>query len=301
MNIVCAFNENYRCLVMVMMCSLIQNNTGNICIYVLESSLTKETKDRFQTMFASERVTIRFCHVKAEDEATFESLQHDKRMTPESYYRFLVLREDYIPQEVSRILWLDVDIVINRSIEEFYRQPFEGNWFAACKDRTDKGDSVWEHFHSVMKAPEEVPYFNAGVLLFRLDLLREKVTLEQLLLYEKDNHKRLLLGDQDILNGYFMGKIKEGNAAKYNCMIRDRDSLCSRQVKQIRQTACILHFTSNVKPPERKYHQRLENIFWKYGKQIHEYRAAYYFYCLKKCDYGARELAKKVLRRDKKL
>lgn len=275
MHILCAFDEKYVPLAKVLFTSLMRNHTERIVVHILESELSEKSKRRLIKKYTKHNFILTFHHVLEDRKQQFENLQHDGRMTPESYYRFLLLDPEIIEESVERILWLDVDTVVDKSIIEFYQSDFEDALFIACEDRSGKGDSVWEHFHTQMKAPLHQTYYNAGVLLCNLKKLRENYSVEDIIDYAIEHKEILLLGDQDILNGMFGTKIKGASPLSYNCMIRHMDYFNQDTIHQIEKKAHILHFTNDVKPYERFYKQETETYFWKYAKFVDSYRYEY--------------------------
>lgn len=71
----------------------------------------------------------------------------DKMWSIEAYYRLMLL--DILPSNVKRMFYFDVDIIVNKSLEDFYNINFEGNDLAACED--DCGNCVPEHYGPMHK------------------------------------------------------------------------------------------------------------------------------------------------------
>ena len=87
----------------------------------------------------------------------------------ESFYR-LVLPE-ILPEEIERILYLDVDIVVNHSLKELYHTEFDGNALCACPEPFS-GIGVFQYRDEMFQehVREGFTYFNSGVLLMNLKL-----------------------------------------------------------------------------------------------------------------------------------
>ncbi|WP_211278791.1 glycosyltransferase family 8 protein [Parageobacillus galactosidasius] len=103
--------------------------------------------------------------------------------TSEMYYRLAA--HQFLPQELDRALYLDPDIVAINPIDDLYDMDFEGNMFIAA-----------EHTHSTkvanlfnklrLKTPNAKGYFNTGVMLMNLPLIRKEVRLEDIYQFIRD-------------------------------------------------------------------------------------------------------------------
>jgi lipopolysaccharide biosynthesis glycosyltransferase len=106
-----------------------------------------------------------------------------RHYTSEMYYRLAA--HQFLPQELDRVLYLDPDIVAINPIDDFYNMDFEGNMFIAA-----------EHTHSTkvanlfnklrLKTPNAKGYFNTGVMLMNLQLMRKEVRLEDIYQFIRD-------------------------------------------------------------------------------------------------------------------
>lgn len=135
---------------------------------------------------------------------------------------------DQIP--VDRLLYLDVDMVVNGSLERFYNDDLQGNLFKACPDVNAFYPSYDEFIshrkREVLFQENEyefsynLPYCNSGVWLFDVKALHRAGYSAQVMLERLRSIKGVLrLPDQDFLNICFQGHIKFGNPYKYNCLV----------------------------------------------------------------------------------
>ena len=112
-----------------------------------------------------------------------------------------------LPDNLDRILWLDADIIVIKDLDSFYYQDFEGKYYIVCRDRNYKSDSIKE-IKKNLGISNQHDYFNSGVLLINLKLLREKDDFNTLLgkcNVVKDN---LVFPDQDLLNYCYQNSVK---------------------------------------------------------------------------------------------
>lgn len=92
-----------------------------------------------------------------------------------SPYTLLRLFADLIPEIPDKILYLDVDIMLNRDIKLLYDINIEGYEYAAARD----------HYGKYLINPN---YINAGVLLFNMKEMRKTELLEKARGWIKKKH-----------------------------------------------------------------------------------------------------------------
>ncbi len=101
-----------------------------------------------------------------------------------SPYTLLRLFIDKIPEIQNKILYLDVDILLNRDISLLYETDLTGYEYAAARD----------HYGKYLINPN---YINAGVLLFNMEEVRKTKLLEKARRLIKT--KKMLFADQDAI------------------------------------------------------------------------------------------------------
>ena len=102
-------------------------------------------------------------------------LPRNSQWSIETYYRLMLM--DILPDNIDRILYLDVDLIINGSVEEFYHVDFKGYEVIVADDSNDKrsrdtfGSKQAEMFKDMLD--NGFRYFNAGVMLFNVQEIRK--------------------------------------------------------------------------------------------------------------------------------
>ena len=131
MNILLAFNSNYYMPALVLLKSLLVNNQWcrEIRIYVLYSDLKPGEIRRFSQV-AEESGIAKAIFLPVETDTFQDAPLHLKWISRETYYRLLA--QEMLPESVERVLYLDVDMIVMGSLEEFYHQDFEGKLLVAC-------------------------------------------------------------------------------------------------------------------------------------------------------------------------
>lgn len=221
----------------------------NIDFYIFHHDLTEENKKDLQETFSS----CSFHFIKV-DEEIFEGFPISSRYPLEIYYRLFA--SSILPDSLDRILYLDVDIIVIRSLKELYTMNFDGNAYIAC---THVNENMTHMNAKRLGLQKDVPYINTGVLLMNLQLLRTIWDKNAILKYVNANKKKLVLFDQDILTALYGTKTKIIDYRKYNLSERMMNICNLRNPKNridlnwIRQNGVIIHYCGRMKPWNGKY------------------------------------------------
>lgn len=228
-------NTNYK--IYVIGSDLSSNNieilktlsTKNVSVEVIEGDLQKIANLHFYNVDCKK-------HLSATESALF------KFQIPNFFHQY------------SKILYLDGDTIITNSLKELYNTDIE-NYYAAAVH--DTGKLYFKHKYTQL-CPD---YFNSGVMLLNLDLMR-KDSITEKLIQVKLEQKDSFLMDQNALNVVFKDKVKIIDI-KYNLLIqnleRSKDHWNIEQINdlfksnykninEIKKRARIIHFSSKDKP-----------------------------------------------------
>lgn len=127
-------------------------------------------------------------------------------ITKESYYRLIIGR--LMPETADRILYIDGDTIVRRSLRDLFEIDLEGSVLAAIHQPDQPG--MTPHIER-LGLPERSAYFNAGVLLIDIDEWRARDIEQQCLSYVYEHLSdpdRLKFHDQDTLNVILDGQWK---------------------------------------------------------------------------------------------
>ena len=270
MNILLAFNSNYYMPALVLLKSLLVNNQWcrEIRIYVLYSDLKPGEMRRFSQV-AEESGIAKAIFLPVETDTFQDAPLHLKWISRETYYRLLA--QEMLPESVERVLYLDVDMIVMGSLEEFYHQDFEGKLLVACSryglDGTDPKRL------EQLTLPRDTIYFNAGTLLYDLAGQRQQIDPNILYEYPVLFYQQLKYGDQDVLNAVFYGLTKFADWRVYNCF--DSNTTRQRQEDRVRRSCKIFHYNGRGKPWTERYWGRMAWLFWDYAQLLPEYAGQY--------------------------
>ncbi len=196
-NVITAANDKYIKYLLVMLQSLFENNDCSICVYILTSGLSeKETSllNSVETKKNGIEQKIVILNVKKELLGDVDT----REFSIETYFRLFMF--DLLPSTINRVLYLDVDIIINRSIYDLYNSNFKEHAIIACSN----GLSYEEMAKAIDEdrlIPRKGECFNAGVVLYNLEKIRKKgLTFNDFKSVLEDPETYY---DQGVINHYF--------------------------------------------------------------------------------------------------
>ena len=268
----------------VVITSIIYNQNRN-CRYeinVLSEFISNENMMLARKQLESHsNFTINFVILKDFDSSKFFLNSY---MSISTYYRF------YIPQLFSRydrILYLDSDLIVDADISDFASLDFEDTLSICCSSPYIKnivlegGNEKFplSYFTDVLKMPDPLQYFNAGVMLYNLKKMNVMGVSEKLFKALEEINEPLLQ-DQDILNSVLSnnGGVKL-ISEKYNMIrvfkITARRILLEKfkevfGISKKNNWFYIYHYVGNIKPWMDKREDG--RLFLKYAKMSPFYK-----------------------------
>lgn len=190
-----AFTPNYIVPAATMLKSLLNASTGSFRIICLVTEEIPEEMLQLLIKMGQTRLTIECISLKGR----LDGYYTDARYSEAASFRLLLpeLLPDY-----DKILYLDCDMIIRQDMGKLYRETELGkNCLAAVFEAPI--DSQANRIEALGCTPGR--YFNSGVLLMNLKLMREESVSEQLLKScEKDYME---FPDQDALNQVCQGRV----------------------------------------------------------------------------------------------
>jgi len=99
-----------------------------------------------------------------------------------------------LPNNLSRVLYLDCDTIINKSIKELWNIELGGKTIAAMMDAFSK------HYRPNIGLQKNDIMFNSGVMLIDLNKWKQKKIEKQLLNFIAEKQGKVQQGDQGALN-----------------------------------------------------------------------------------------------------
>lgn len=261
-NIAFSLDDNYVMPTCVAITSLLKNTLSPITIYIfyIDGNLSKSNRDVLEKTVFTYQQCILFKNVDKSDLEDFPKLRHGLS----SYLRILI--PQLLP-DIDKLLYLDGDLIVNESIITLYNTDISTYQLAAISDLKpyfSPGyiESIGYNFNH--------PYFNAGVLLMNLKVLRKMDLPIAVKDYLKKYKEKIYHEDQDILN--CICSLIYNLPPKYNSIIHlwnKNITLCKElwseeQIKEAKKSPVIIHYLGGLKP-------------WKYETR-HPFKRKWYRY-----------------------
>lgn len=240
MNFLVAANKDYIYPLKVMLTSLLESNPGeHHNVYFLYSAVPKSMIQAIKT-YIENKYDCDFIdkYIVETDFADFPVSHH---FSIETYYRFLA--QNIVPASEDRVLWLDADMIVRKSLKEFYYQEFDGNTLVVCQSINKNPQELL----TKLGCPEGTVYFNAGTILFNLQKLR-KVTLRDYQDFYVKNKDRITWLDQDIFNAMYARETKVCDYRVYNMQMFSATKFTEEELQFIESQTAILHYIGGIKP-----------------------------------------------------
>lgn len=248
--------------------SIVENASEDECydIVVLASKFGEKYTALLRSMTEGrENVSIRVYDVEPFLKTwDMSRLKTGHRLSLAAYYRLFIpdLMKDY-----HKVLYIDGDTVALEDIAALYHTDIGDCYAGVVRDYNiirDMSMSFRRHVQQVLQMEDTGAYFNSGVLVLNLDLIRRDFTLSFFM--EQAELKGTKHHDQDVLNSLFYGKVRY-LSPKYNSMWQNKELYASVEGGDdaIHHPA-IVHYPGSGKPWLKGGALREPSRhFWKYA------------------------------------
>lgn len=243
LNICFSTDNNYAEQLAVTIASIIKNSndSDSFNFFILNSDFSKENKSKIEELKHIKDFKIAFIKINKNDFSCCPMLKdyNDEfshyHVTQPTYYRFKLAS---IFPNLTKILYLDCDLIIKSSLEDLYSIDISDYYAAMIPDVENENESE--------RLGLDV-YCNAGVMLINLDKWRKDDIENRLFDYASKNKETILWQDQDIMNVVFKDKIYALNR-KWNFQYFLYDETRYEGLLDKYYKYNILHFAGKYKP-----------------------------------------------------
>lgn len=259
MNIVISCDDAYIFPARILIDSIAAHNQNVdlwlICDDVSEENLAalKQQTDGYRWKFHPVRIPERFVSLAS-------GLPCSGHITKVAYYRLLT---PWVMPDCERALYLDSDMLVRGSLEDLYLTDFSGGYLAGAV--LDMSKSIRRERKERLSLKGD--YFNSGMQLLQLGLIRQQMTEEQMLdqIRTISEEFELIYHDQDVFNKIYDGKIQKIDR-KYNYGSFISISYKLKNRNELRD-AVIVHFITSYKPWKNEYCLFYMKEYWNYLKK----------------------------------
>ena len=258
-NVGLACDENYSKYAGVVIASVLVNASedDDLCFYILTDGLSDEKQSEIIKLKAIKNCEIKFITL---DEKLFDAYKNIKTHSYIPICTFYRLRLSHILPDIDKIIYLDCDVVVNKSLKDLYAADLDENIAGGVRDINKR----------ILK--QNPSYVNAGMLVMDLKKIREQHIEDEFLDWTQKHIDTIKMGDQEIINEVLKGKIK---------VLDDRWNVQSSNFtnrSSYTKNPWIIHFVSKRKP-------------WHFGS--FSYHKSYYFKYLQMTPWALSEDEKK--------
>jgi len=203
-------DENYSYPLGVCLVSILENNTSvfdNINFHILDNNMKKESINKINSLKQKYNCNFTFYSMKQIENIFPKDIKDNptfKRLGYSAFGRLFInrlIKENGL--NLEKILYLDCDIIVDKSLKELWNINIDDYYLAAVVDEYSK-----EHNDRLKTFNFNKIYFNAGVLIINLKIWRLRDIENDFIDILKEQMNNLPFGDQDILNLVLGDKIK---------------------------------------------------------------------------------------------
>lgn len=262
-NVSIAFNHKYTTYAYVMLTSLFFSHKelpNSVMVYVLHSDLTKEDETLLQQLANQYGQSVSFLLADSSNDTA--KLPTSKSWSKEMYYRLLL--GELLPKEVTRILYLDVDVIINKPLIDLCQMDMQGMQLAVADDPVIQNHFSIQQQTIFADFPEPIRYFNSGVVLMDLDKIRGNYTFADYCKVAEQFSYQLSNPDQDLLNYVHMGNVYYIDNSRYNVFSQIAEE--EGGYEQVKKDAAIIHYAGRKPWKYNGVHYGVEKLWWDYAK-----------------------------------
>lgn len=239
MHVLFACDENYVNYLSVVISSLLGNASKScrLNFHVIDENLSGKSKEKLSRLFSNADCSIDYIPLPKLriDTLPIGSWKH-------SIYAKLLAAE--LLPNLSKVLWLDVDILVCGDLLPLWNKDLSKHALAAVAEETLSPSQPIQH-KKRLGLPKSARYYNAGVLLLNLDFWRENNVVERIFLYLTQHQKNnLIFFEQDAINYVLQDAILEVDCRFNFFPFAEKGRSIIKQLGQ----PVIVHFIVNKKP-----------------------------------------------------
>ena len=267
-DIIHCIDENYAPQCGVTITSFCLNHMDvDITFHIMFANLSNSTKHKLVKQAESYGKSVKLYQIDIK-ELDNSPLGGGKELPIAAYFRLLAT--DYLPKDIHRALYLDVDIVVCKSLTDFYNTDLT-NWpVAGVYDISTLDEAPSKRLDYDFK----LGYINSGIMLINVDYWRKNNIKQKCLDFLEAYRDKLMFHDQDVLNGSLAGSIKimplEYNVQKHFYDPGFEKNMPANFTQNFNDTLnkpAIIHFTESEKPWSTYSTHPMCKQWWYYAKR----------------------------------
>lgn len=210
-----ASDDNFAKPTAVTIASVLANadKDDSFIFYILDNGIKAENREKIKRLEKDGICKIDFLDFRKTELVNLKIFHEHKVWGLTTLGRYVI---PIFKKDLNKCLWLDGDVVVLRSLKEFWNTDLDDNYIAAALDLPASIAHINKLYDFASKngyAISDGRYFNAGVALWNCKKCREDNVYEKLIkctkvLANSNDCQIFSLPDQDVCNVVFNGKVK---------------------------------------------------------------------------------------------
>lgn len=235
-------DENYLDGVGVSITSLILHNDIKLAFHIICDKYSEDFISKVEILAETFNVSISLYLISVRN---FESLPQTSVWSRAMYFRLFAF--DYFSKNISKLLYLDADVICKGSLRQLLDVNFEGNVAAVVKDVESIQDKVNDR---IKEFDLKGRYFNSGVVLVNLpEWAKDNLTSRAVSLLSGNNKYKY--PDQDVLNILLVDRViflPRFYNTIYTIKSELKDKTHNKYSEVITADTKLIHYTGATKP-----------------------------------------------------
>jgi len=201
-----ATDDNYAQHAGVTIASILKNaaQDDKIRIFILHRGLKQENIQKLQQLQSIKQFELVFKKIDLQKVKELK-LNHSD-LSLETWFRLFI--PDLCTECTKKILYMDVDMVVLKSLKELWNTDVTDYYAAVVDDFTEIDGGKYTYKREDLKLSPPYRYFNAGLILFNLEKCAKNQVFEKALAFGLENSHRLKFEDQDTMNIIMEGNLR---------------------------------------------------------------------------------------------
>lgn len=252
MNILLCIDERFVMPAVVLLTSIGMNGGGNSkTVYLLsEKELSEESQKKLKDVCEKYDISLNFVLFD------LDKIWKGEKVCMNAYHwSFAIYLRLFIasvlPQNVSKVLYLDCDTIVRKSLEPLWNIDITNYAIAGVREANQFAKDLAETIKYDVRKYE---YVNSGVLLINLDYFRKNNIEAKFIEYINENKHQIKMHDQEVINNILFDKkllLPSSYNAQFAYYLRPIFRVTpieEKNIMELLRDPVIVHYTSRIKP-----------------------------------------------------
>ncbi len=268
-------DNNYAAPLAVMLRSLCENLKSHrrVQCYVLYKEIDANLKIKIENSICSDKIELNWVKV---DDDRMTDLKVTQHVTEAAFYRLII--SDVLEKFVSKVIYLDCDMIINEDIGKLWDIEMEDEYVLAVPEVAKNARYVSSpeglKLYKELGLNPKNKVFNTGVMVINLRKWRDNNVVSCLIDYMRANKEHILWWDQDVLNAVLANNWGQLDP-RWNLLsqifdygIWDKILFGLKKYTKLVMEPYIIHFNTGLKPWHKDNTHPYRNLFHHYQRMI---------------------------------